>query len=604
VTVSRISELHAFIDILTSTIDDDRIDFINLLGIDDPMKFDYAPHVLAEKYYEQIINAFKTNKEAISEYIKYTNIDDFITLADNYKDNIDAFNKEMDRISKEFNPRLQIAATTADAYSELTDAQRAFVTSYINTKSITVDDDNFAEMRDSIIDLVDDIGENTDLQNTINLGMRLKTGTDENGEYLSVSEYGHQFDQLMADIESYDGETQIVVNTALDTASMESQLLGIESSIKSLLIDEASAEEKLSDLGEKIRAEFSEGNVDLTDRIRVDNGDGTYSTVASSWFNDTIDGEEIAVHYTPILEGQYLSEETLSSYIGELLDGAVSASDILERDKTENGGLGIILRTKIGFDFDEENAWGDALHTIQEEYYNLQQEIKDGAYVGEIQSFIDNLTYAEALDIQYKISAEPNSLTLDELKKMIFEAGVDWSKTIDVLDFASMTDGLGNIEDAVSGLANAMAQLKNGTALTKEELAKLALQYPELLQVSDLFANTTVENQQSMLDAVLGSYESEYAALVDTKIAELTATNKLLEMQLDLEDQKRQKVVEIADMQSNGKLDSEKDYQELIQQLHDLEGKNYVMNMRSPTYPWCIFTMRAGTSVILCLLSN
>jgi len=107
-----------------------------------------------------------------------------------------------------------------------------------------------------------------------------------------------------------------------------------------------------------------------------------------------------------------------------------------------------------------------------------------------------------------------------------------------------------------------------------------------------------------MLDAVLGSYESEYAALVDTKIAELTATNKLLEMQLDLEDQKRQKVVEIADMQSNGKLDSEKDYQELIQQLHDLEGKNYVMNMRSPTYPWCIFTMRAGTSVILCLLSN
>lgn len=64
-----------------------------------------------------------------------------------------------------------------------------------------------------------------------------------------------------------------------------------------------------------------------------------------------------------------------------------------------------------------------------------------------------------------------------------------------------------------------------------------------------------------MLDAVLGSYESEYDALIDTKIAELEATNQLMQDQIDLENQKKNKVVEIADLQANGKLDSEQEYQ-------------------------------------------
>ena len=432
----------AFGNTLLGLSGNERNDFINALGIGDPMLFNYAPYAvgaeIAEKYYEELIRAFDSKKGDLRKYISVGDIETLEQLAVNYKEDIDAFNKEMDRISREFNPTLQIAATTADAYSDLTDAQKAFITSYINTKSITVNDDNFAEMRDSVIDLVDYIGENRNLQNTINLGMRLKSGTDENGEYLSVSEYSKQFEQLMADIESYDGETQLTINTALD--------IDTEGGLKKRL------EEALS--------------------------------LAKSYFNPSIDE-------------------------------------------------------------------------------------------GDIDAFLSNMSVDDIL-LAYEIKAETGSLSIDEFSQKILEIGTDWSKTVDVLDFTSMTDGIGNIEDAISGLANAMAQLKNGTALTKEELAKLALQYPELLQVSDLFTNTTVENQKSMLDAVLGSYESEYAALVDTKIAELTATNELLEMQLELEDQKRQKVVEIADMQSNGKLDSEKDYQELIQQLQDLEGRNYV----------------------------
>ena len=121
-----------------------------------------------------------------------------------------------------------------------------------------------------------------------------------------------------------------------------------------------------------------------------------------------------------------------------------------------------------------------------------------------------------------------------------------------------------------------MSSLKNGTKLTAGELASLALEYPELLKVSNLFTDTSIDNQYAMLDAVLGSYESEYDALIDTKIAELEATNQLMQDQIDLENQKKNKVVEIADLQANGKLDSEQEYQKILNDLRDLEGQNYV----------------------------
>jgi len=55
-------------------------------------------------------------------------------------------------------------------------------------------------------------------------------------------------------------------------------------------------------------------------------------------------GEEYAIHITPIVdENNVLSDEELSSYIDELIDGAVNKSDILECDKTKKGGLGILL---------------------------------------------------------------------------------------------------------------------------------------------------------------------------------------------------------------------------------------------------------------------
>lgn len=175
---------------------------------------------------------------------------------------------------------------------------------------------------------------------------------------LSATTLQHNFD-LWTSYSDYVEPSIDNVNTAIDTLSQ---------SIGKLSPD-------LSTLGEKMTERFELGNVDLTNRVQVDLGNGDYGTVLSSWVDDIIGGEEVAIHFTPIVDGKLLDDATVNSYIQDLIAGATSASDILERDKTSNGGLGIILRTKVGFDFETEEKWGQDLHTIQEEYYNKQNAL-------------------------------------------------------------------------------------------------------------------------------------------------------------------------------------------------------------------------------------
>lgn len=257
-------------------------------------------------------------------------------------------------------------------------------------------------------------------------------------------------------------------------------------------------------------------------------------------------------------DGSELSVKEYKDKVRSLLN---DVEDIDDED------IKLYIRTSLEIDEDSDALSADVEKAI-EHVKNLLQDEFDGE--------VDNLSVSKVLQIYYNISAEPNSMTLEELQKEMKLIGVDWSKTVDVWDFSTLTDGLGEIESGVSSLVSAMAKLQEGTKLTSGELADLALKYPELLKQSDLFADTTVDNQKVMLDAVLGSYESEYDALIDTKIAELEATNQLIKDQITLENEKKNKVVEIADLQANGKLDSEREYQKLLNVLHDIEGQNYV----------------------------
>lgn len=329
--------------------------------------------------------------------------------------------------------------------------------------------------------------------------------------------------------------------------------------------------------------------------------EGSFSTLYGG--SNNFDGVEIA--FSPILQTDdgpiLLSRDTLNEYIDSLIDKAGEGWTTEKLLALDAEGLevdGIAIKNMIAAIGDTAIETGKAMHfvgdlgSVNTAYEGLAEaaesahmtvdelnaSIESGNFdnLRTVEDIINDLPIGDVLEIYYNISADPHSMTFEELQNELEKLGVDWSKTVNVWDFSTMVDGIGEIESGISSLVSAMDSLREGTKLTKSELAKLALEYPELLKVSDLFADTTIENQQSMLSAVLDTYEKEHDALIDTKIAELTATNQLIQDQIALENEKKNKVVEIADMQSNGKLDSERAYQEVLDSLHDLEGQNYV----------------------------
>lgn len=160
---------------------------------------------------------------------------------------------------------------------------------------------------------------------------------------------------------------------------------------------------------------------------------------------------------------------------------------------------------------------------------------------------------------------------LDIFKEKILEL-----TEINVLDFSEMVTDLGDIEGSVKSLVSAMSDLASGTSLTQQELAKLALEYPKLLEASDLFTNGSISGQKNILNAVLDSYEKEYDATIDTKIAELEASNKILESQIELEKNKEKVLSEIQLAAIEGRIADQKFLQDKLNTFNDLQKQNFV----------------------------
>lgn len=183
---------------------------------------------------------------------------------------------------------------------------------------------------------------------------------------------------------------------------------------------------------------------------------------------------------------------------------------------------------------------------------------------------------AEEIELAYKVQAADGSLTLDELKQEILEIGNIGASMVEVLDFSSMTDSFDDITSGLNSIISAMEKLRDGTALTKAEVAKLALSYPELLEEANLFQDGTIAGQNRVLQNLLDNYEAEYDATIDAKIAELKAANECLNAQMELEDRKLGVVFEIKEAEVNGKIDSEEWLVNKVAEFNDLQGRNYV----------------------------
>lgn len=156
--------------------------------------------------------------------------------------------------------------------------------------------------------------------------------------------------------------------------------------------------------------QFQKGNVDLLNRPIIlpekmekagwgDVGDG-YATLFSSTYTagrgDEFDYEydkDIVIDVTPILaNGDVLSPEALEDYVYELM----GSDNILEADKVENGGLGLVLNlSDVEGELDDAIAksedWTIRLHELQAQYYDLAG---NQAVIDSLQSIID--AYDEA----------------------------------------------------------------------------------------------------------------------------------------------------------------------------------------------------------------
>lgn len=209
-----------------------------------------------------------------------------------------------------------------------------------------------------------------------------------------------------------------------------------------------------------------------------------------------------------------------------------------------------------------------------DDLYNKADKVKK-LLKDEYKDAVDDFS-AEEIELAYKVQAADGSLTLDELKQEILELGNIGAEMVEVLDFSTMTDSFDDITSGLNSIISSMEKLRNGTALTKAEIAKLALQYPKLLEKANLFQDGTIEGQNRVLQNLLDNYEAEYDATIEAKIAELKAANECLTAQMELEDRKLDVILEIKEAEVNGKIDSEEWLVNKVAEFNDLQGRNYV----------------------------
>lgn len=217
----------------------------------------------------------------------------------------------------------------------------------------------------------------------------------------------------------------------------------------------------------------------------------------------------------------------------------------------------------------------DALNL--DEFKTQLEAVKNGidATDEEVLKFVNDLTF-EDFNLVYSVIQEQGSMSIEELREQVKLLRYEGANMVEPLNMSGFIDGLNETANAVDKVTSAMAKLQEGTALSKKEIVDLINQYPQLLQQADIFANGSVEAQKNALNAILDMQEQEYDAQIDAKIAELEATEQVLNNQLELEEQKANLINEIKNLEVNGKVTQEEDFLNKLNELNDLQGQNYV----------------------------
>lgn len=297
---------------------------------------------------------------------------------------------------------------------------------------------------------------------------------------------------------------------------------GYELALNSVTSEMEEASEQLLELKQQM-SEFEQGNVKLSIRPEVEI-DGGYATVLSSWVDAVLpDDKTYAIHYTPILDdGTVLSESEIQAELDRLFEGAVNGSDILEMDKVENGGKGIILRVSAQLDtqtdeqfFSAENEWGQQLHLMQEEYYDLIRTIRENP------EFINLIELLKELGL----------ISDDTAKSLLYiaESIATIGETIDnLIPEKSFTDVYDKIEDGLKAISDAQKDVAETGYLSADSIKAI-----EKAGLSEYLVET--EGGYKLAKGALDDYvasqrvEYEFALNEATAAAEQIINNSALE---------------------------------------------------------------------------
>lgn len=300
---------------------------------------------------------------------------------------------------------------------------------------------------------------------------------------------------------------------------------------------------------------------------------------AQKKYNDAVlngdsDAAASALSQMKSLQEEFLSagwdNEAVNLYVKNLFD-EFNAS-------TKNYNFEIEVKASLSDDTSELGKQiKDALKVFEDEdgKINSARILNVGLdQTGVAQKEID--AYAQLEDAAHKYDMEVQDLCDVLVKLGYLQGSISAEGVVKPLDFSDLTTNLDKAKDGLDGIISAMDKLRNGTAMTKQELASLALQYPKLLEESQLFTDNSIEGQKRILDTVLDVKEKEYDAQLDAKIAELKASEQLINDQIEIEQQKAAIIAEIENATVNGRIDQEFALAEKLSELNDLEGQNFV----------------------------
>ena len=360
------------------------------------------------------------------------------------------FRKEKDRIAREERDRLELYEKLQAAGGKVNPAQRTTIVAQAHTQRIQA-----AQLLDKKLEEID------------------RKEEEDNRKKL---------EKLLAAYMDYDARRKEIErkhNEAI--AQMRAQLSTV----------------RIDALGQQMTGMFN-GNVNLLARPVIDAaklaekgwkdaGEGIATVFSSQFGIDDAAGKQHEILVTPILsDGSVLSEDELNAYIDQTLNGA---EDILKSDT-----LGIV----IGVDVDPDGSAGEALHLLQEAFYDLKQNAADNIINDDlINRAIQVAEAAKKAELSKVDEAEAQSVTKDNdfLKRLFGDySSMSFDKLRDLIAQAKQLQAYLNGKGSAEGITFiSAAELKN-IEKSPAELDKLRKALDKLLQTGEKGGSNKWEN--------------------------------------------------------------------------------------------------------------